>query len=388
MKCNNCGYEAPYGRIYCPKCGSRMSEDESYNRTIVCNVIKRISYPTFYLILFICSFFDWISYEHFFGANPYSFLYFYNAKSAHIIEIIFYSLVLLFLALAIIYGALGKYSTRNGCGLGAVICSFIVYITTRIDLDHGSPGFSFWVNVILGIFFLTPAIDTIIVRIAYASKRDNSKFETPMHDDYHFGPEKIVIQNMTTKSATIECLQSRLITDMSNAKYVENIFRNISSKPFTYIDIDIYGLDYNGYQTESILQYPYQGFFLWPGCSCGQDFYIPLTNPNTVDYCMFVNRVIFSDGSVWERNGEPWEASEWNSSVGFDFFACKKKLYSFNNSPTQIYEFFKQNPSEDNKYKLLMTELENLIAYEKYYGIPQQDVVSILEQKYIKLTEQ
>ncbi|MCQ2498115.1 MAG: hypothetical protein MJ133_03950 [Lachnospiraceae bacterium] len=400
MKCIYCGRDNADGIMYCGNCGQKIisSNAPGYDPKKVVDVIERVAYSFIYLLIFIVSFLDWHAFTDYgeFRYNPYythPIVTDYYVKDARGWTIFLLIIVQLFILLALLNAALGKKTVMRGwCG-GSLAVSILLEIVIWGAIEKGHPTVGFWLVLIFSIIGLCNFTDIFTASLKKKDVPIKPIYDRPVQES-QYSVEACYGENITIEGAPFDCIKTNLIIDKNGSRYVENIFKNKGRKVISGIQVDIYGMDSFGTTTENIWKYPYQDIKLLCGNMYGQGIYIPLTNPNTRQYAMYVNIVLFNDGTRWESEGKDWiicqendiskqaEAGSENIYEGFNFYQHSEAMSNMNNSAIEMRNYLKQFQFYDNKFLAVMKELEGMAEFERLYGKPHKNCLLILERIY------
>ena len=82
-------------------------------------------------------------------------------------------------------------------------------------------------------------------------------------------------------------------------------FENLSSQEVVSLTVSLSCVRKDWFPAASVESFTYEGLHV-PGCQTfGQDIWIPLPDPRTQEFSVFVQRAQFADGSVWTGCSEP-----------------------------------------------------------------------------------
>ncbi len=400
MKCIYCGNDNVDGMMYCGNCGQKIisSNAPGYDPKKVVDVIERVAYSFIYLLIFIVSFLDWHAFSDFgeFRYNPYSahvIVLEHYVKGARGWTIFLLIIVQLFILLALLNAALGKKTVMRGwCG-GSLAVSILLEIVIWGAIEKGHPTVGFWLVLIFSIIGLCNFTDIFTASLKKKDVPIKPIYDRPVQES-QYSVVACYGENITIEGAPFDCLKSNLVIDKKGVRYVENIFKNHDLKVITGIQVDVYGMDSFGTSTENIFKYAYQDMNLLCGAEWGQGIYIPFSNPNTRQYTMYVNMVMFSDGTIWESGGKNWivcpeketleetDGVYGNAYEGFNFYQHSEAMSNMNNSAIEMRNYLKQFQFYDNKFLAVMKEVEEMAEFERLYGKPHKNCLLILERIY------
>ena len=115
--------------------------------------------------------------------------------------------------------------------------------------------------------------------------------------------------NLHTPKAPLLIMAGALLKDNVTGQVLAQVkYKNLGAKPIKALTVSLQALDTRGLPLGQPVEHQYLDLSAPRDSEFGQKEPIPFPDANTRGFSAQVRQVIFSDNSIWEAEGRPWES--------------------------------------------------------------------------------